>query len=117
MQAVGHTPAACANFTGKTSTVFPIAAFWILKGFSQARLMYFLATRRSSHRWNTTRTWLFSLPVSSSLSYAITQFAGFLAWARSGTGFTAWKISSGTHFAESDSQILQNGKVNAGLQY
>src|ERR1700730_17947762 len=36
--------AACANFTGKTSTVFPIAALWTLYSFPRARLMYLSAT-------------------------------------------------------------------------
>jgi hypothetical protein len=41
----GHqTAAACANFTGKTSTVFPIAALWTLYNFPRARLMYISAT-------------------------------------------------------------------------
>jgi hypothetical protein len=41
----GHqTAAACANFTGKTSTVFPIAALWTLFNFPRARLMYISAT-------------------------------------------------------------------------
>jgi phage terminase large subunit len=38
------TAAACANFTGKTSTVFPIAALWTLYNFPRARLMYISAT-------------------------------------------------------------------------
>ena len=38
------TAAACANFTGRTSTVFPIAALWALYSFPQARLMYLSAT-------------------------------------------------------------------------
>jgi hypothetical protein len=38
------TAAACANFTGKTSTVFPIAALWTLYSFPRARLMYLSAT-------------------------------------------------------------------------
>src|ERR1700747_736907 len=39
-----QTAAACANFTGKTSTVFPIAALWTLYNFLRARLMYIAAT-------------------------------------------------------------------------
>src|SRR5258708_22981896 len=39
-----QTAAACANFTGKTSTVFPIAALWTLYSFPRARLMYLSAT-------------------------------------------------------------------------
>jgi phage terminase large subunit len=39
-----QTAAACANFTGKTSTVFPIAALWTLYNFPRARLMYLSAT-------------------------------------------------------------------------
>jgi phage terminase large subunit len=39
-----QTAAACANFTGKTSTVFPIAALWTLYNFPRARLMYISAT-------------------------------------------------------------------------
>ncbi|HET9374173.1 MAG TPA: hypothetical protein VFO40_04335, partial [Chthoniobacterales bacterium] len=38
------TAAACANFTGKTSTVFPIVALWTLYSFPRARLMYLSAT-------------------------------------------------------------------------
>jgi hypothetical protein len=38
------TAAACANFTGKTCTVFPIAALWTLYNFPRARLMYLSAT-------------------------------------------------------------------------
>src|SRR5258708_6922250 len=38
------TAAACANFTGKTSTVFPIAALWTLYNFPRARPMYLSAT-------------------------------------------------------------------------
>src|ERR1700747_2539550 len=38
------TAAACANFTGKTSTVFPICALWTLYNFPRARLMYLSAT-------------------------------------------------------------------------
>jgi hypothetical protein len=41
----GHqTAAACANFTGKTSCCFPIAALWTLYNFPRARLMYLSAT-------------------------------------------------------------------------
>src|SRR5215472_19740 len=39
-----QTAAACANFTGKTSTVFPIAALWTLYCFPLARVMYLSAT-------------------------------------------------------------------------
>jgi hypothetical protein len=39
-----QTAAACANFTGKTSTVFPIAALWTLYSYPRARLMYLSAT-------------------------------------------------------------------------
>ena len=39
-----QTAAACANFTGKTSTVFPIAALWTLYSFPRSRLMYLSAT-------------------------------------------------------------------------
>src|SRR5258707_13439301 len=39
-----QTAAACANFTGKTSTVFPIAALWTLYNYPRARLMYLSAT-------------------------------------------------------------------------
>ena len=39
-----QTAAACANFTGKTSTVFPIAALWTLYNFPRARLLYISAT-------------------------------------------------------------------------
>lgn len=43
-EAAKPTAAACANFTGKTSTVFPIAALWTLYNFPRARLMYLSAT-------------------------------------------------------------------------
>jgi hypothetical protein len=43
-EAGNQTAAACANFTGKTSTVFPIAALWTLYSFPRARLMYISAT-------------------------------------------------------------------------
>lgn len=38
------TAAACANFTGKTSTVFPVAALWTLYSFPRTRPMYLSAT-------------------------------------------------------------------------
>ena len=38
------TAAACANYTGKTSVVFPICALWTLYNFPKARLMYMSAT-------------------------------------------------------------------------
>jgi hypothetical protein len=38
------TAAACANFTGKTSTLFPIAALWTLYCFPRSRVMYLSAT-------------------------------------------------------------------------
>lgn len=41
----GHpTAAAAANFSGKTSTVFPICALWTLANFPTARVMYLSAT-------------------------------------------------------------------------
>ena len=43
-EAGNQTAAACANFTGKTSTVFPIAALWTLYNFPRARVMYVSAT-------------------------------------------------------------------------
>ena len=43
-EAGNQTAAACANFTGKTSTVFPIAALWTLYNYPRARLMYLSAT-------------------------------------------------------------------------
>jgi hypothetical protein len=36
--------AACANYTGKTSVIFPICALWTLYNFPTARLMYMSAT-------------------------------------------------------------------------
>ena len=36
--------AACANYTGKTSVIFPTAALWTLYNFPKARLMYMSAT-------------------------------------------------------------------------
>jgi hypothetical protein len=38
------TAAACANFTGKTSVLFPVCALWTLYCFPRARLMYLSAT-------------------------------------------------------------------------
>jgi hypothetical protein len=38
------TAAACANFTGKTSTVVPICALWTLYNFPRSRVMYLSAT-------------------------------------------------------------------------
>ena len=35
---------ACANNTGKTSTLFPIAALWVLYNFPRARVMYVTAS-------------------------------------------------------------------------
>jgi hypothetical protein len=43
-EAGNPTAGACANFTGKTSTVFPICALWTLYNFPRARLMYLSAT-------------------------------------------------------------------------
>lgn len=43
-EAGNQTAAACANFTGKTSTVFPIAALWTLYNFPRARVLYISAT-------------------------------------------------------------------------
>src|SRR5580704_1409983 len=45
-----QTAAACANFTGKTSTVFPIAALWTLYNFPRARVMYVSATDQQVRR-------------------------------------------------------------------
>jgi phage terminase large subunit len=39
-----HTAVAAANFTGKTSTVFPAAALWTLYNFPTSRVMYLSAT-------------------------------------------------------------------------
>jgi phage terminase large subunit len=39
-----HTAVAAANFTGKSSTVFPAAALWTLYCFPTARVMYLSAT-------------------------------------------------------------------------
>ena len=39
-----QTAAACANFTGKTSILFPIAALWSLYCFPRSRVMYLSAT-------------------------------------------------------------------------
>jgi hypothetical protein len=39
-----QTAAACANFTGKTSVLFPICALWTLYNFPRSRLMYLSAT-------------------------------------------------------------------------
>jgi hypothetical protein len=38
------TAAACANYSGKTSVLFPVAALWTLYNFPRARLMYMSAT-------------------------------------------------------------------------
>jgi phage terminase large subunit len=43
-EAGNPTAAACANFTGKTSTIFPIAALWTLYCHPRSRLMYISAT-------------------------------------------------------------------------
>src|ERR1700716_688642 len=43
-EAGNQTAAACANFTGKTSTVFPICALWTLYNFPRSRVMYLSAT-------------------------------------------------------------------------
>src|SRR6266567_6184624 len=43
-EAGNQTAAACANFTGKTSTIFPICALWTLYNFPRARVMYVSAT-------------------------------------------------------------------------
>jgi|SRR6266404_5738933 len=43
-EAGNQTAAACANFTGKTSTVLPIAALWTLYNFPRSRVMYVSAT-------------------------------------------------------------------------
>ena len=40
------TAAACANYNGKTSVVFTVAALWTLYNFPRARLMYMSATWR-----------------------------------------------------------------------
>ena len=43
----GRLPAAaaCANFTGKTSTLFPIAALWTLYCFPRAPAFYVLGPK------------------------------------------------------------------------
>src|SRR6516162_3943775 len=38
------TAAACANYTGKTSVLFPVCALWTLYNYPRARLMYLSAT-------------------------------------------------------------------------
>jgi hypothetical protein len=43
-EAAHQTAAACANFTGKTSTLFPICALWTLYNFPRSRVMYLSAT-------------------------------------------------------------------------
>jgi hypothetical protein len=43
-EAANQTAAACANFTGKTSTLFPICALWTLYCFPRARIMYLSST-------------------------------------------------------------------------
>src|SRR5258707_3246716 len=43
-KAGNQTAAACANFTGKTSTVFPVPALWTLYNHPCARLMYLSAS-------------------------------------------------------------------------
>ena len=43
-EAKNQTAAACANYTGKTSTVFPVAALWTLYNFPRSRVMYLSAT-------------------------------------------------------------------------
>src|SRR6516164_2087647 len=39
-----QTAAACANFTGKTSVLFPVCALWTLYCFPRSRIMYLSAT-------------------------------------------------------------------------
>jgi phage terminase large subunit len=43
-EAGNQTAAAACNFSGKTSTVFPIAALWTLFNFERSRVMYLSAT-------------------------------------------------------------------------
>jgi hypothetical protein len=43
-EAGNQTAAACANFTGKTSIVFPVCALWTLYCFPRSRVMYLSAT-------------------------------------------------------------------------
>jgi len=43
-EACDRVAAACANNTGKTSTLFPIAALWVLYNFPRARVMYVTAS-------------------------------------------------------------------------
>ena len=70
-QAGDPTAAACANFTGKTSTVFPVCSLWTLYNFPRARVQYLSATgaqvrnqffaalnRFSSHRFFAGWSWL-----------------------------------------------------------
>jgi hypothetical protein len=44
------TAAACANYSGKTSTIFPICALWTLFCFPRARVMYVSATQEQVRR-------------------------------------------------------------------
>ena len=39
-----YTAVAAANYTGKTSTIFPAAALWTLYNFPTSRVMYLSAT-------------------------------------------------------------------------
>src|SRR4029077_18341289 len=43
-EAGNRTAAACANNTGKTSTIFPISALWTLYCFPRARVQYITAS-------------------------------------------------------------------------
>jgi hypothetical protein len=44
------TAAACANYSGKTSTIFPICALWVLYCHPRARVMYVSATQEQVRR-------------------------------------------------------------------
>jgi hypothetical protein len=43
-EAGNPTAAAACNFSGKTSTIFPVAALWVLYSFPRARVQYLSAT-------------------------------------------------------------------------
>ena len=50
------TAAACANYTGKTSVIFPICALWTLANFSRSRLPQGGNSRGSRRDWQPVRS-------------------------------------------------------------
>jgi len=46
LESGNQTAAACCNNAGKTSTIFPAAALWVLFNFPKARIVYLSATHK-----------------------------------------------------------------------